>query len=86
MGFIISCDEATTICDKNQYGEASLMEKIQLNFHLLFCKYCKKYTKQNSFMSKVFEHFAKNCDSSDQLSEKEKDELDKKIKNNLHED
>jgi hypothetical protein len=37
-------------------------------------------------MSKVFEHFAKNCDSSDHLSEKEKDELDKKVKNNLRED
>lgn len=86
MGFIISCDEATTICDKNQYGEASIMEKVQLNFHLLFCKYCKKYTKQNGFMSKIFEHFSKNCDSSHELSKEDKDEMDRNLKENLKED
>jgi len=32
---MISCDEATTICDKNQYGEASNWDKLRLNFHLL---------------------------------------------------
>ena len=32
MKFMISCDEATAICDKNQYGEATLTEKISLSF------------------------------------------------------
>lgn len=52
--FIISCDEATMICDKNQYKEASFLEKIKLNFHFLSCKICRKYTKQNNVMSLIF--------------------------------
>ena len=52
MKFNMNCDEATTICDKNQYGEASLIEKIQLTFHLFFCKYCRAYTRQNAMVQK----------------------------------
>ncbi len=49
--FMISCDEATEICDKNQYGEASKWDKLRLNFHLLLCKHCKAYSKQNSIIT-----------------------------------
>lgn len=51
---MISCDEATTICDKSQYNEASSMEKVKLKFHFLFCKICKRYTRQNTTMSELF--------------------------------
>ena len=50
----ISCDEATSICDKGQYGEISLLEKIKLSWHLFKCKNCGKYTNQNSIMSKCY--------------------------------
>ena len=40
----ISCDEATKICDKSQYKEASFLDKVKLNFHLILCKKCGKYT------------------------------------------
>ena len=56
----ISCDQATTICDKSQYGEATLFEKIQLNFHFLGCKICRMYSKQNVKMSQVFKMKAKH--------------------------
>ncbi|WP_231961657.1 hypothetical protein [Urechidicola croceus] len=82
---LISCDEATTICDKSQYGESSFLEKVKLNFHFLFCKVCKKYTKQNSFMSKVFGNYAEHCKCSEQkrLSEIEKKKLEEEIKKRL---
>ncbi len=51
----ISCDEATTICDKNQYGEATFFDKIKLQIHLLMCKACSKYSKHNTFLTKVYE-------------------------------
>ncbi len=57
----INCDQATTICDKSQYGEATLFEKIQLNFHFLGCKICRMYSKQNVKMSKVFKMKANDC-------------------------
>lgn len=43
----IDCSEAAFSCDKAQYKEASLIEKMKIHLHILFCKPCKKYTKQN---------------------------------------
>ena len=52
--FRLTCDEATAICDKNQYKEASLLEKMKLSFHFISCRICKRYTKQNNVMSLIF--------------------------------
>ena len=49
----ITCDEATTICDKSQYGMATIMEIIKLKFHFFGCKICELYTKQNTLLSKI---------------------------------
>ncbi len=51
----ISCDEATKICDKNQYREASFLDKIKLSFHLVLCKKCGQYSHQNNLMTKCYE-------------------------------
>ena len=51
----LSCDEATKICDKNQYKEASIWELIKLNIHLFLCKKCGLYTKQNTIMTKCYD-------------------------------
>jgi len=83
MKFMISCDEATTICDKNQYGEASLSEKISLNIHLLICKYCKQYTKQNGLMSQIFGKHLSPCEGSEKMSNEVKEELKKKLETEL---
>lgn len=79
----ISCDEATTICDKSQYGEASLLDKIRLSMHLALCRHCKKYTKQNRVMSDLFGKFATPCEGSDHMPEKDKSELELKLKEEL---
>lgn len=50
---IIPCDEANHVCDKTQYKEATIWEKIKLNIHLLYCKACRKYTKNNSKLTKL---------------------------------
>lgn len=74
--FFITCDEATTICDKTQYGEASFYEKLQLNWHLLVCKICSMYTKQNRTMTKVFKMKAADCKKEDKcLTKADKDAL-----------
>ena len=58
---MITCDEATTICDKSQYGEASFFEKIKLGFHLVMCKICARYSKQNKTMTAVYKIKADSC-------------------------
>ena len=53
MKLKIKCDESNHICDKSQYNEASLWEKIKLNIHLLYCDFCRKYTAKNQRLTKT---------------------------------
>ncbi|PQJ79949.1 hypothetical protein [Polaribacter porphyrae] len=76
----ITCDEATTICDKNQYGEATLLEKIKLNIHFIRCKICFKYTKQNMTLTKIYKGHAKSCKELKHcLSDTDKEVLKEKL-------
>ena len=74
----ITCDEATTICDKSQYGASSLLDKIKLNIHFLSCKICSLYTKQNNTLTKLYKNHAKSCKKSIHCMSKEEKELLKK--------
>ncbi|CAM1359066.1 conserved hypothetical protein [Tenacibaculum litoreum] len=78
--FKITCDEATTICDKSQYGEASVYEKLQLNWHLFVCKVCALYSKQNKRMSQILKVKTNNCNKDKAcLSSKDKEELKEQL-------
>lgn len=80
--FIITCDEATSICDKNQYGEASFLEKVKLNIHFIRCKICFKYTKQNITLTKIYKGHAKSCKSIQHcMSDEDKLDLKKELEN-----
>jgi len=77
----ISCDQATTICDKSQYGEATLLEKLKLNWHLFLCKNCGKYTKHNGVMTKCYHKHSEIIKKNECcLSENEKECMEKEIK------
>ncbi|HCY97037.1 MAG: hypothetical protein ACI6PN_10000 [Polaribacter sp.] len=74
--FKLSCDQATTICDKNQYGEASIKELITLKIHFIRCKICAIYTKQNTLLSVFYKGCSKDCkEVQHRLSLKEKEAL-----------
>ena len=76
----ITCDEATMICDKSQYNEATLFEKIQINIHFLQCKICRLYTKQNNKMTGLFKTKSVNCTSEKScMSTAEKEALKKQL-------
>ena len=80
--FKISCDEATTICDKAQYGEASLMERFKLNWHIITCKICKLYAKQNALLTTIYKDHAKGCIiKRSVLSEEDKLALKRQLEN-----
>ena len=80
---MISCDEATAICDKNQYGEASKWDRLRLNFHLLLCKHCSAYSKQNHIVSKMLGKYLDTCDGSKHLTIEEKKDLEKNLEEQL---
>ena len=80
--FNITCDEATTICDKSQYKEASLFEKIQLNWHIFKCKVCSMYVKQNKRMTDLFKMKSSDCKEETKcLSNSEKETIKRELEN-----
>ena len=69
MGLLsVNCHEGKMLCDKNQYNETSLWEKIKLNFYLVICSECRGYTAKNNKLSKSIKNSNINVVSS---SEKE---------------
>ncbi|PCH78344.1 MAG: hypothetical protein COB98_00865 [Flavobacteriaceae bacterium] len=80
MKFKLTCDEATAICSKNQYGEASVTDKFRMLFHVLFCAVCKLYSKQNTFMTKCMSSVDKKGVVKSKLNSEEKEEMALKIK------
>ena len=81
--FSLTCDEATTICDKSQYGESTLWEKIKLNIHFTKCKVCRLYTKQNNLISRIINGNKETLCGKENtcLSRQEKDRLKKEMEN-----
>jgi len=77
---MISCEQARNICDKAQYDEAPLKDKIKLNLHLMWCKECSGYTRKNQALTSLCERAGLNS-----LSESEKEEMRKHLgQNNDH--
>ena len=74
----VSCEEAKHICDKNQYGEASIIEIIKLNIRLVYCKVTRAYTKRNSKLTKTIKKSKVQV-----MSPKDKEELKDRLKKEL---
>ena len=73
-----SCDKAAHTCDKTQYREASLWEKIKLNIHLIYCKACRKYSSNNGKLTKLMRKPEVDC-----LKNSEKEQLHSALKEEL---
>lgn len=76
----ITCEEAKYICDKSQYGEATLWEKFKLNIRLSWCRITRAYTKRNRILTKTIKSSKVEClkhHEQQQLKEKFKAELTK---------
>lgn len=78
--FFIECIEANHVCDKSQYKEASFWEKLKLNFHLLYCKYCREYTKNNQKLTKTVKKANVVC-----MDENTKKKMEKTVQKELAE-
>ncbi len=79
---MINCDEASTICDKTQYNEATFLDKIKLQMHLFLCKKCGLYSEQNKMMSKLFNTHLLHQNQK-HLCQKDKEVLKAELKHHL---
>lgn len=77
---LITHEEAQLICDKSQYNEATLWEKIQLNIRFLHSKVSRNYTAKNTKLTQL-------CDKAGlkSLSSAEKDAMKKALETHLSE-
>ena len=74
----ISCEEAQHICDKTQYAEATIWEKVKLNIRLSWCRITRAYTKKNRKLTKII-----NTSSIECLKQKEREELKEQFQHEL---
>ena len=75
----LDCSQANHCCDKAQYDEASLMDKIKIHLHNFFCKPCQKYTSTNKKLSALVKKAnLKTCTEEEKKSWKK--EIEKEIK------
>ncbi|WP_187269381.1 hypothetical protein [Algibacter pacificus] len=61
INIFIPCDEANHICDKSQYNEANIWEKLKLTLHLAICKACRRYSKNNGKLTKSIKKSHVDC-------------------------
>lgn len=49
---MLSCDKATFYITKRDYQKLSCKENLQLNMHLMGCKICRAFNRQNAIISR----------------------------------
>lgn len=78
-----TCDDANVACDKNQYGELNFWDKIRLKIHLFYCDYCRGYARRNQKLSELFSKAGIGTKKTRSLDTSSKEELKKKLSEEL---
>ena len=78
MKIKVPCHEANHICDKNQYKEATFWEQVKLNFHLIYCRACRKYSARNGKLTKAIKN-----PSVESISASDKEQLKRKLEESI---
>jgi hypothetical protein len=48
---MLNCDQATLLATQNSIDKISCLKKVQLQMHLLGCKFCRTYVEQSKQIS-----------------------------------
>ena len=62
--FVLSCEQATLLMEKELKGSLSLLERIQLKVHLLICPYCTCYREKLRFLDLCINKSTKDFEAS----------------------
>lgn len=73
---MINCKESTLLTIKKEHGPIGVKASFDLWMHQLFCKFCKKFAKQSSWINEM----AKKLGANASFSESEKSALRTEIK------
>lgn len=83
VNIFIPCEKANHICDKAQYNEVSVWEKIKLTLHLAICKACRCYSKNNAELTKNIEKAHVEC-LTPECKEKMRKDIELRLKKQEH--
>jgi L-lactate utilization protein LutB len=50
---VLDCKQATLLSLKKEEGKASILERVKLFYHLLYCIYCRRFIKQSSIINHI---------------------------------
>lgn len=78
MKAFLNCNEAGHVCDKAQYKEAGLWEKLWMKLHHFICSLCRKHAVRNTKLTELI----KDADLKT-LSSEEKERLKKRLQREL---
>jgi predicted anti-sigma-YlaC factor YlaD len=78
--FVLSCEKATFLIEKQLHTTLSPLEKLQLRGHLSLCKYCRAYKEKAIFMDKLLADERITNESNHLFTEEEVGDLKEKIK------
>lgn len=69
---MISCQKAAQICNKSQYQEAGTKERWQLWLHLLVCKTCASFSRNNRKLTELCDQASLKALSPDEKANMKK--------------
>ena len=50
---VFDCKQATLLSLKKEEGKASILERVKLFYHLLYCIYCRRFIKQSAIINHI---------------------------------
>ncbi len=80
MKMMITCEQASFLIDKEQYTPLSLKEKINLNMHLLTCKFCRLYKVESHLINNEIKRVITFNELEVKLSDEQKQRIIDKLK------
>lgn len=78
--FVLSCEKATFLIEKQLHTSLSPLEKLQLQVHLSLCKYCTAYKVKATFLHKLLTDERTVNERARGFSEEEVGDLKEKFK------
>lgn len=71
-GFMISCEDATEMVVRKSEEKLSGYDKFRLFFHLMMCKFCSLFEKQNKIIDEASSHLDEKVSKQFPVASKEK--------------
>ena len=81
--FVLSCEKATFLIEKQLHTSLSPVESVQLRIHLSLCKFCASYQYKAVFMDKLMANERTADENGYQFSDQEIICLKEKFKSTM---